>query len=60
MNHKTIPCRCNLFRFPHRFDAKRCAVYDELARTDEDDRLDDPRHGQAAAINRENRQWGQR
>lgn len=60
MNHKTIPCRCNLFRFPHRFDAKRCAVYDELARTKFDEVADDPRRNQAAAINRENAQWKQR
>lgn len=52
MKHVKKVCRCEAWKFPHRFDPKRCAVYDELARTDEDERLDDPRRGQADAANR--------
>lgn len=57
-HNKHVTCRCSMVTtkdgksFPHRFDPKRCAVYDELARTEADDMADDPRRGQADAANR--------
>lgn len=61
---KQPPCRCGYLAFPHRHshwcDAwlaqqeDEDSVYEWDGRTAEDNRLDDPRHGQAAAINREN------
>lgn len=53
MKHTKKVCRCEALKFPHRFDVKRCIVYeDEPSDYSEDQRLDDPRHGQADADNR--------
>lgn len=59
MKHSKQVCRCEAYKWPHRRDIKRCVVYEEV-RTAEDERLDDPRRGQADSINRENNQWRQR
>ena len=52
------PCRCPLYPFPHRHSKQRdkAEADDWQARRDEerDHYLDDPRHGQAAGINRDN------
>lgn len=60
--HQTCWCRAvktkDGKKFPHRFDFKRCTPYEdeegdgEYGRTAEDNRLDDPIHGQADADNR--------
>lgn len=48
---KQRTCRCEAYPFPHRFRSGACADFDEKDSTAEDQRLDDPRHGQAADIN---------
>lgn len=51
------PCRCRAYPFPHRVLSGKCGEQEEpayvrgfLARDDHS--ADDPRHGQAAEINR--------
>lgn len=59
MKHTKTPCRCASYKWPHRHDIKRC-VYEDEPRQEWEDRADDPRRGQADAINRENSQGRQR
>ena len=55
-SRQQVTCRCGLYTFPHR-KSGRCIDFlaiQEQERKDEqeDQRLDDPRHGQAEWINR--------
>lgn len=47
-------CRCRAYPFPHRLLSGKCGKREERGgnRTERDNRADDPRHGQAADINR--------
>lgn len=50
-------CRCRAYKFPHRVHSGECGKRPDLEerggnRTERDNRADDPRHGQAADINR--------
>lgn len=51
MKHTKQVCRCEAYRFPHRRDIKRCVVYEDVDQ-EREDRLNDPRRGQADAENR--------
>lgn len=52
---KPDPCSCAAFDFPHRYGSGDCMGADPDAGLKQllDHMLDDPRHGQAAGLNKE-------